>query len=196
MSLSNHHPRRLALYAVAAASLGSGAVLAGCGEADAAADAASDAGVSSPETPDIALDAAIMQGDDHAVHAHIMAGSPVNSKNMTGDTPLHIAAALGRLYAAEVLIGAGAELEATNSSGVTPLFGAAFFCHADVMQALIDAGANKEVADQTGTSIRRIMAMPWEQIRPIYEMVHSSIGLPFDEQRIRDARPGIAELLR
>jgi hypothetical protein len=192
MPLSNHRSHRLALHAVAAASLGTTLFLASCGESD----AVSNAGVSSPAAPEISLDAAIMQGDDHAVHAHILAGTPVNTKTMTGDTPLHVAAALGRGYAAELLIGAGADLETANSSGATPLFNAAFFCHADVLGMLIDAGANKEVTDQTGTSIRQIMELPWEQIRPIYEMVHNSIGLPFDEQRIRDARPGIAEMLR
>ena len=49
---------------------------------------------------------------------------------------------------------------------------------------------------QMGTPILDIMEMPWEQIRPIYEMVHSSIGMPFDEQRIKEARPVVAELLR
>lgn len=192
MSPLNHRSRRLALLAAAAASLGSSALLAGCGDSD----TATDAGVSSPAAPDISLDAAIVQGSDHAVHAHIVAGTPVNSKSMTGDTPLHIAAALGRAYAAEILIQAGAELETPNGFGGTPLFNAAFFCHADVLQLLINAGANTAVTDQTGTPIRQIMEMPWEQIHPIYELVHSSIGLPFDAKRIRDARPNIAEMLR
>lgn len=183
---------RVAVFAAAASASAVFTLLTGCGESGAPAGAA----VGSPAAPGMSLDAAIMQGDDEAVRAHIVAGTPINTKTMTGDTALHIAAALGRNYAAEALIGAGAELEATNASGVTPLFNAAFFGHADVLQQLIEAGAETSATDQTGTPILSIMEMPWEQIRPIYEMVHSSIGIPFDEQRIKEARPRVAELLR
>lgn len=183
---------RFTAFAAATLPLTTFGLLTGCGESGAPASAA----VDSPAAPSMSLDAAIMQGDDEAVHAHIVAGTPVNTKSMTGDTPLHIAAALGRTYAAEVLVGAGAELEAINASGVTPLFNAAFFGHTDVLQTLIEAGADTSATDQTGTPILNIMEMPWEQIQPIYKMVHSSIGLPFDEQRIKDARPSVAELLR
>lgn len=177
----------------AALALGSlHAPLAGCGDPQ----AGSADHVSSRAAPSIALDTAIMQGDDQSVHAHILAGTPVNTKSMMGDTPLHIAAALGRSYAVEVLIGAGAELEVKNGSGVTPLFNAAFFCQVDALAMLIEAGAETRATDQNGMSILQIMEAPWEQMRPVYEMVHSSIGLPFDEQRIREARPQIAEMLR
>lgn len=188
-----HRPLfRVTTFAAAIASLTTCGLLAGCGESETPASAAAGAAAA----PTMALDIAIMQGDDQAVYAHVVAGTPVSTKTMTGDTPLHIAAALGRPYAAEVLIGAGAELEVTNASGVTPLFNAAFFGHTEVLQQLIDAGAHTNTTDQTGAPILEIMEMPWEQIRPIYEMVHSSIGLPFDEQRIKEARPRVAELLR
>ncbi|MEM7754764.1 MAG: ankyrin repeat domain-containing protein [Planctomycetota bacterium] len=172
--------------------IGPAAILTGCD--DSAIEQTQQ--VSSASVPGISLEAAITQGDDHAVHAHIVAGTAVNTKSMMGDTPLHIAAAMGRPYAAEVLVGAGAELEAKNSSSVTPLFNAAFFCHGDVLKTLIDAGADTSTTDQNGTTIQQIMETPWEQIRPIYEMVYNSIGLPFDEQRIKSSRPKIATMLR
>ena len=188
-----HRPAfRVVAFTAATASLTTFGLLTGCGESETSASAVP----SSPAAPSMSLDAAIMQGDDQAVYAHIVAGTPVSTKSMTGDTPLHIAAAMGRTYVTEVLIGAGAELEVTNASGVTPLFNAAFFGHTDVLQKLIDAGANTSPTDQAGIPILEIMEMPWEQIRPIYEMVYSSIGMPFDEQRIKDARPRVAELLR
>lgn len=183
---------RFTAFAAATLPLTPFGLLTGCGESDAPASAT----VGSAAAPSMSLDAAIIQGDDQTVYAHIVAGTPVNTKTMTGDTPLHIAAALGRAYAVEVLIGAGAELEVTNASGVTPLFNAAFFGQIDVLQKLIEAGANTRATDQSGTPILSIMEMPWEQIQPIYEMVHRSIGMPFDEQRIKDARPAVAELLR
>lgn len=178
-------------FAAAALLIGSGVCPVGCGESD----TGSSTEVSSASAPDISLDAALLAGDDHAVREHIIAGAKVNTKNMTGDTPLHIAAALGRTYAAGLLIEAGAELETKNMSGVTPLFNAAFFCQADVLEALIEAGASTNTTDQNGTTILQVMEMPWEEIRPIYEMVHTSIGLPFDEQRIEAARPDIAAKL-
>lgn len=188
------HPplSRVTTFAAAISSLTTFGLVAGCGESEAPANAATSAAA----VPTMTLDTAIIHGDDQAVYAHIVAGTPVNAKTMTGDTPLHIAAALGRVYAAEVLIGAGAELEVTNGSGVTPLFNAAFFGQTEVLQKLIDAGAHTNVTDQAGTPILEIMDLPWEQIRPIYELVYSSIGMPFDEHRIKDARPRVAELLR
>lgn len=164
----------------------------GCGES-ASLESSSQA---SPSAPAVSLEAALLGGDDHAVRNHIMAGTDVNAKSATGDTPLHIAAAMGRVYAAEVLIGAGAELETKNTAGVTPLFNASFFGHTEVLSVLIEAGANKGATDQQGTPIRQIMEMPWEQIRPVYEMVHASIGMPFEEKRIEAARPGVAAMLR
>ncbi|MEL7484366.1 MAG: ankyrin repeat domain-containing protein [Planctomycetota bacterium] len=192
MRLSPPCSRRFVILIATATGLGSSLVLIGCGESEGAVPIEA----ATHTAPDTSFAAAILKGDDHAVHAHVVAGTPVNSTNATGDSPLHIAAALGRVYAAEVLIGAGAELEPLNGSGVTPLFNAAFFCHAEVLQRLIDAGADTSVTDQNGLTIRQIMELPWTEMRPIYEMVYKSLGLPFDEQRIRDARPGIAEMLR
>lgn len=192
MSPSHHCFNRFAALAAVTTALGSIGVLTACGESDAGPAAI----VPIPSDPSMTLDAALIQGDDDAVRAHIIAGTPLNTRGTTGDSPLHIAAALGRSNAAAALIHAGAALEATNTSGATPLFNAAFFCQADVLHMLIDAGASTDVADQSGTTIRQIMDVPWQQIRPVYEMVHRSLGLPFDETRIRSARSSIAEMLR
>ena len=192
MSCSSRNARRATAFLTAVALLGPATLLNGCDES-AASEAVQ---TNTAASADAALNAAILNGDDQAVYERIVAGVPVNTTNAIGDTPLHIAAALGREYAAEVLIGAGAELEVRNGSQVTPLFNAAFFCHADVLEVLIDAGADRNVTDQTGTPIVQIMETRWEQIRPIYEMVHTSIGLPFDEKRIESTRPTIAAMLR
>lgn len=192
MQMPHRFAQKSTAFAAAALLLGSAPCLTGCSDSDTGASTE----VSSAPSPDISLDAALIAGDDNAVRDHIIAGTQVNTKNMTGDTPLHIAAALGRTYAADLLIDAGAELETKNGSGVTPLFNAAFFCHTDVLESLLEAGANPNATDQNGSSILQIIEMPWDQIRPIYEMVHTSIGLPFDEQRIESARPDIAAMLR
>ena len=177
---------------LAAAFIGTCVCFTGCSDPGALED---------PETnhttaPSVALQTAIIEGDDQAVYEHILAGNSVNTRSAMGDTPLHIAAAMGRSYATEVLIGAGADLEAVNNSGATPLFNAAFFCHKDVLKKLIDAGGSTNITDANGTTIQQIMSTPWEQMFPIYEMVHRSIGLPFDKSRIESARAEIAEMLR
>ena len=164
----------------------------GCGEAGDGRQAIADR----PAAPAISLEAAIIQGDDDAVRSHIIAGSPVNTPNARGDTPLSVAAALGRAYAAEVLVGAGAELEVKNSSGTTALFNAAFFCHPDVVRVLVDAGADTSTTDANGMTISQVMALPWEQIEPVYAGVFRAIGIPFDAERIESTRPQITALLR
>lgn len=185
---TRHATRTAALIAaVAACSL----LATGCGQEDDIAEAHAD----HPPVPEISLDAAIMKGDDHAVHAHIIAGTPVNTPNMTGDTPLSLAAVFGRAYAAEVLVGAGAELETKNMSGATPLFNAAFFCHPDVVRVLKDAGADTGTTDANGTPIRQVMEMPWAHIKPVYSSIYSSIGVEFDAERIESMRPQIAAML-
>ena len=170
---------------LAASIAGTPLLLGGCGDTSAR-----------PAAPSVTLAAAIVSGDDHAVRDHIIAGTDLNAPNETGDSPLSLACVFGRHYAAEVLIDAGVDLETTNSSGATPLFNAAFFCRTEIVDLLIDAGADVTVTDQNGTPIGTIMSMPWEEIEPIYAGIYGAIGLPFDAERIRAARPGVAERLR
>ena len=185
---THHHLSRTAILFTATL-LAPVLCLSGCGEAESTAQAPTPA-------PSVTLEAAIVSGDDHAVRDHIIAGTSVNTANAAGDTPLGIAAALGRTYAAEVLVGAGAELEVKNKSGTTPLFNAAFFCHPDVLRVLIDAGADTTTTDANGMPIQQIMAVPWEQIEPVYAAVYRAIGVPFEAERIRTTRPQIAAMLR
>ncbi len=164
----------------------------GCGEAEGGRHELADL----PEAPSISLEAAVVEGDDEAVRAHIIAGTPVDTPNMAGDTPLGIASALGRTRAAEMLIDAGAALELKNNAGTTPLFNAAFFCHPDVVRVLIDAGADTTTTDANGIPIRQVMEAPWEHIEPVYAAVYRAIGFPLDAERIESMRPWIAKMLR
>jgi len=113
---TTRHATRAAAAIIAAVLTGPALYSTGCGEADGGGRA----DIDRPPAPAISLDAAIIEGDDEAVRAHIIAGMPVNTKNPAGDTPLSLAAVFGRAHAAEVLVGAGAELEVKNNSGTTP----------------------------------------------------------------------------
>ena len=165
----------------------------GCGDASAKQEAS--AAGSSANAPSTPLDQAIITGDNDAVRAHIIAGTPIDEPNAMGDTPLSLAAVFGRAYAAEVLIDAGADLESRNRSGATPLFNAAFFCEPEVLKLLIDAGADTATTDANGYTVGQVMETPWAQIRPVYEGIYRAINLPFDADRIEKARPEIARML-
>jgi hypothetical protein len=179
--------------ALITATLTAAALLAtGCDETEGVGHAHADL----PTAPSMSLEAAIAEGDDDAVRAHIDAGTPLDTPNAFGDTPLSVAAVLGRASAAAALVNAGAGLEVKNHAGATPLFNAAFFCHPEVVRVLIDAGADTGTADAMGTPIRMVMETPWEQIEPIYAAVYGAIGLPLDAERIETTRPRIAEMLR
>lgn len=187
----DHKPSARRAMLPVAALLATAALFSGCGESPApeatpsrtepaaqpASDAPSAGSASNTEAPGLSLEAALIAGDDEAVLGHI-------------------AAAMGRADAVRALVDAGASLETRNGSGVTPAFNAAFFCHAEALRVLIDAGAETATTDQNGTPIADIMATPWEQMRPVYAMVHASVGLPFDAERIELARPEIEAMLR
>lgn len=183
---------RIATALTATTLIAVASLVTGCGKADSGPHTHAD----SPPAPNISLGAAIIAGDDDAVRAHIIAGTPINTPNATGDTPLSLASVMGRKYAVEVLVGAGVELETKNKSGATALFNAAFFCHPDVVRVLIEAGADTATTDANGTPILQVMETPWAQIEPVYESLYRAIGMPYDASQIESVRPRIAELLR
>ena len=185
-------PNRTNLALVVALAVAPPCFITGCGDADGPYETS----VARSPAPAVSLDAAIVQGDDEAVRAHILAGTPIDTPNASGDTPLSLASVFGRAYACRVLIDAGADLESRNNSGTTPLFNAAFFCHPEIVRMLIEAGADTETTDANGVSIASIMETPWAQIEPVYAAVYGAIGIPLDTEQIRSIRPEIAAMLR
>ena len=149
--------------------------------------------------PRVPLHAAALQGNVTTVRQHIEAGSDLDRKDAYGSTPLIVAATFGKTEVARALIEAGADLSITNNEGATPLHIAAFLCHSEIVQALLDAGADRNALNKAGSTALASVVGPFEQVRSIYDRIGRSLaplGLRLDYERIKSARPQIAEMLR
>ncbi len=150
--------------------------------------------------PQIDLQMAILSGNLEAVKQHIEAGTDLNKKDaMSGSTPLITAASFGKNDIAKVLIDAGADLGLENNDGSTALHVAAFFCRIEIVQMLIDAHADKTTLNNFGATARQTVMGPFEEIKPIYEMLQQQLGpmgLQLDLTEIEKTRPVIAMMLQ
>ena len=150
-------------------------------------------------SPDVNFHLAALQGNLDAIKQHIEAGSDLNGKDAYGSTPLIVAATFGKTEVANALIDAGADLEITNNDGSTPLHVAAFFCRTEIVKALLDKDANKYTRNITGSTALDIVAAPFDDDKAIYDLFGTALGplgLDLDYERIKTARPKIAEMLR
>ena len=151
-------------------------------------------------TPKMDIQSAILSDNIEAVKQHIKAGTDLNKKDaMSGSTPLITAASFGKNKIAQVLIDAGADLTVKNNDGATALHTAAFFCRVEVVQSLIDAKVDKTIKNNFGMTPRESVMGPFEEIKPIYEMLQQQlgpIGLHIDLTEIEKTRPVIAMMLQ
>ena len=151
------------------------------------------------KTPGVSLHLAAFQGNIDAVKKYIDAGSDLNEKDAWGSTPLIIAVTFDRTKVAKALIDGGADLNLGNNEGSTPLHIAALFCRAEIIQALLDKGANKYIRNNNGSTAYDIAASPFDEDKNIYDKLKAALqplGLVLNYERIKDARPKIAEMLR
>jgi len=152
------------------------------------------------EKPAIDIQMAVLSGNLEAVRQHIEAGTDINKLDaMSGSTPLITAASFGKIDIAKALIDAGADLSLKNNDGSTALHVAAFFCRIEIVQALIDARADKTSLNNFGATARETVMGPFEQVKPIYEMLQQQLGplgLQLDLTEIEKARPVIAMMLQ
>ncbi|AYN68109.1 ankyrin repeat domain-containing protein [Euzebyella marina] len=150
--------------------------------------------------PDIDLNAAVMGGNLDAVQQHIKAGTDLNKKEaLSGSTPLITAITFEKDEIADALIDAGADLSIKNNDGSTALHVAAFFCRVESVQKLIDAGADKTIKNNYGATARETITAPFEQMKPIYEMMQQQlapVGLQIDIAEVEKTRPVIAMMLQ
>jgi len=148
--------------------------------------------------PSIALLDAAWAGDVVAVRQHIAAGTDLNLRGEDGGTSLNAAAARGNDEVALLLIEAGADVNAKKADGATALHTAAFLCHEKVVRALLANGADKNMRNAAGATAYDGVAAPFEAVKPIYDFlqqVMGPLGLELDYERIKAARPNIAETL-
>lgn len=150
--------------------------------------------------PKVDLHSAVVTGDLEVIRQHIKAGSDLNVLEPSrASTPLMTAAALGKTEAAKILIDAGADLNYQNNDGSTALHTAAFFCREDIVKALLEKGADKTIKNKMGRTAYEIVNLPFEDIKGFYDAFGAELkptGLKLDYDRIKTARPKIAEMLK
>lgn len=152
------------------------------------------------ETPKIDIQTAIFTDNLEAVKQHIKAGTDLNKKDaMSGSTPLITAVSFGKKDIAKALVDAGVDLSIKNNDGGTALHSAAFFCKVEMVKMLIDANADKSLRNNFGATARESVMGPFEQMKPIYEMLKQQLepmGLQIDIKYIEATRPTVADLLQ
>jgi ankyrin repeat protein len=171
----------------------------GCGGQDESAEQSADA-KPTVEPPATDLHSAVILDDLQAILQHIEAGSDLNVLEPSrASTPMITAAALGKTEAVRILIKGGADIDYQNSDGSTALHTAAFFCNEDVVDVLLAGGADKTLKNNMGQTAGDIVAMPFEDLEPAYDVFGEQLkptGLVLDYDRMKAARPKIAEMLK
>lgn len=153
------------------------------------------------QAPEKDLHTVIVERDLSTVQRHLASGTSVDLREPMGNgTPLITACAVGDLAIVNALLAAGPDLEAKNNDGSTALQTAAFMGYVDIVQALVDAGANKYVQDQEGQTPAATASLPWDEVKPIYDLLSAvlapALGIEMDYEAIKAARPRIAEILK
>lgn len=115
----------------------------------------------------------------------------------TGSTPLGDTAFHGNLEIVKLLIEQGADVNATNRDGNTPLIVAAFMCRTEVVQYLLLNGASLSHKNTRGDTALDVVSGDWNDgLAALYKGIGDATGIEVDLDRLKQARPGIAKLLR
>ena len=151
-----------------------------------------------PQAPDVDIFTASGEGDLQAIKRHIAAGTDLDvAEPAGGGTPLIVTTVTGQTQAAKLLIENGASLSATNNDGSTALHTAAFFGHPDTVKLLLEYGAEVNARNAVGGTPLDNVADEWtDELEGIYRMVGGMFQLELDLERIKAARPTVAEMLR
>ncbi|MFQ5744806.1 MAG: SDR family NAD(P)-dependent oxidoreductase [Acidobacteriota bacterium] len=156
--------------------------------------------LSSGTSPSVDLHQAALEGNLQTLLRHIEAGADLNAREpMGGSSPLITAATFGQTEAAKALIRAGADLDQQNDDGSTALITASFFSRIEIVEALLAAGADKTIRNSRGSTALDVVTAPFESMKGVYDYLGAILGtygLELDYERIKMARPRIAEMLR
>ncbi len=152
------------------------------------------------QEPKVDIHTAVLYGNIDVVEQHIKAGTNLNTKEpLGGSTPLISAITFDHTEIAESLINAGADLEIQNNDGSSPLHVAAFFCRVELVQLLVDAEVDQSKKNKFGATALEIISGPFDDIKPIYEMMQvqlGPLGLELDLDELEKTRPVVAEILK
>lgn len=145
------------------------------------------------------LHAAVISNDLASVKEIIASGADINEKEpASGSSPLLTAAMFGHTEIAAALLEAGADINFTNNDGSTALHTAAFLCNTETVELLLKEGADKTLRNNGGATALESVQAPFEMVKPIYDYlasVYEPLGIKIDQERIKETRPKIANLL-
>lgn len=176
--------------------------VAGCGQQEKSAEETKQPSASeaAEKVPGVDLHTAAATGNLEVIRQHSEAGSDLNVRDPEGGAcPLSTAALFGQAEAAMALIEAGADINCIGNDGAAPLHVAAFFCRAEIVKALVDKGADMTIKNSYGSTPLETVSAPFEAVKPVYEHFAKTLapmGVNLDLQRIEQARPQIAEMLK
>ena len=102
------------------------------------------------KAPDITIHRAVFDGNIEAIKQHLAAGTDVNAKNDSENTPLHRAALKGHKEVVELLIQNGADVNAKEAGGTTPLHFALGYSYNEIAELLLTKGADVNVINWQG----------------------------------------------
>jgi hypothetical protein len=100
---------------------------------------------------------------------------------------------------ATALIDAGVDVDLRNNDGSTALIAAALLARTEIVRALLDAGADESIRNNTGATALDVAAAPFETMVGVYDFLSAALGpygLELDYDRIREARPTVAQMLQ
>jgi len=138
-------------------------------------------------------------GDVGAIHGHLKRGAEVNALDKNGRGALISAAFTGELKAVEALLESGAEVNLKNrdQSGGTALHTAAFMGRVEIVELLLAKGADAHLQNNDGQTALQIVSGEWSAgLEGVYKFIGSITNTKMDLDRIKAARPKVAEVLR
>lgn len=156
------------------------------------------AGCGKPKPPDVDTWTAAAKGDVKALKQHLAAGTNLDANSPSrGGTPLQLAAFYGHTEVARFLVKNGANLEVRDRNGSTPLLVASFFGHPDIVKLLLDSGADVNAQNNNGRTPLDVVAGEWSpELERIYRSVENTAKMQLNYDRLKAARPLIADILR
>jgi hypothetical protein len=148
--------------------------------------------------PDVDIWEAARQGDPFYINRHAAKGTDLNAREPeSGSTPLTIAASRGLHVDVWMLLDRGADVNSQNSTGGTALHLATFFGNTETVRILLARGADPEVTNNRGQTPLDGASTPWSaELEETYRATAQALEVELDLERIKAARPKIAELLR
>jgi ankyrin repeat protein len=135
-------------------------------------------------------------GEIESVKLLIGGGADINFQNDEGSTPLITAIAFQNSDIAQLFIDSGANVDIINNDGSTALILASLYGYVDIVKSLLDKGADKDIKNIYGRSAVIIAETPFEELKELYSALEEGLKIEFDYERIKNARPVIAEMLK